>query len=244
MEACLPARTRRFASRRSRGLSRRLSAAPSRWSQARRYEAVLWENVAYLVGDDRRAKAFEVLRTRVGLSPVRILAAGDALDSFGDRADRLREVATIVLELGGDLDVVLAGPLAEARRAVKRLPGIGDPGADWLLLLAGKLRTLAPESNALRVLLRLGYGEEKKSYAASYRSVNDAVADELPEDTGELISPAPAPPPPRTGALPAERSGLRGVPARGAALSLPCVLQRSRITLARWPPFVLFTSSP
>ena len=48
----------------------------------------------------------------------------------------------------------------KARRALKRFPGIADPGADKLLLFAGVTPYLALDSNGLRVLLRLGYGEE------------------------------------------------------------------------------------
>lgn len=41
--------------------------------------------------------------------------------------------------------------------------------------------TLAPDSNALRVLLRLGYGEESKNYATTYRSAVKATSGELPD---------------------------------------------------------------
>lgn len=36
---------------------------------------VLWENVAYLVGDEQREVAFRALRERVGTKPAEILAA-------------------------------------------------------------------------------------------------------------------------------------------------------------------------
>jgi len=39
------------------------------------FALVLWEKVAYLAPDERRARAFEMLRTRVGLTPQAILAA-------------------------------------------------------------------------------------------------------------------------------------------------------------------------
>ena len=39
--------------------------------------------------------------------------------------------------------------------------------------------TLAPDSNALRVLLRLGYGDESKNYAKTYRSAVNATNAEL-----------------------------------------------------------------
>ena len=43
------------------------------------------------------------------------------------------------------------------------------------------------DSNALRVLLRLGYGKEQTSYAASYRSIGEAVAAELPRNPERRI---------------------------------------------------------
>jgi hypothetical protein len=43
------------------------------------WELILWENVAYLVDDERRHEAMTVLRERVGISPVQILAAPAAL---------------------------------------------------------------------------------------------------------------------------------------------------------------------
>ena len=39
------------------------------------FELILWENVAYLVNDERRAQAFELLRQSVGTKPHEILAA-------------------------------------------------------------------------------------------------------------------------------------------------------------------------
>src|SRR6185436_5549192 len=69
----------------------------------------------------------------------------------------------------------------------KKFPGIGDPGADRLLLAGGSARTLAAESNGLRVLLRLGFGDESADYARSYRSVSKAVTGELPDDREWLL---------------------------------------------------------
>src|SRR5262249_50889504 len=56
---------------------------------------------------------------------------------------------------------------------------IGEPYADRILLFNGRKVTLAPDSNALRVLLRLGYGEESRNYSTTYRSVVNANSGEL-----------------------------------------------------------------
>jgi endonuclease-3 len=158
------------------------------------YELALWENVAYLVDDARRRAAFEGLRREVGFDPESILRAPEQLltEAIADggmqpgrRAEKVRRCAAIAGELGREAlaeAVRQGGPFA--RRILKRFPGIGDPGADKLLLFAGATRLLAPESNGLRVLNRLGFGEPhvegEGDYARAYRSAADAVAPELP----------------------------------------------------------------
>ena len=63
----------------------------------------------------------------------------------------------------------------KARAVLKRFPGIGDPGAEQDPALRGASSTMALESNGLRVAVRLGYGEEAKSYATTYRSALEAL---------------------------------------------------------------------
>ena len=46
---------------------------------------------------------------------------------------------------------------------------------------------LALDSNGLRVLFRLGYGDMARSYDGMYRSVQQAVTRELAADTNSLI---------------------------------------------------------
>ena len=62
-------------------------------------------------------------------------------------------------------------PLPEAQKALKKFPTIGDPSADKILLFTKTAPVAAIPSNCVHVLPRLGFGEEKKNYAASYRSV-------------------------------------------------------------------------
>ena len=76
---------------------------------------------------------------------------------------------------------------SSAKRALKKFPGIGDPGAEKILLFTETHPVLALESNGLRVLLRFGFGEEQKDYAASYRSVRAALEGQLPNDCKKLI---------------------------------------------------------
>jgi endonuclease-3 len=161
------------------------------------FEMILLENVAYLVGDEQREEAFDALRNRVGLSPVDLVTAHDEklleVARLGGmlpsgRVEKLRRIANIALqEFEGDLQSVLKQPLAKAKRALKKFPGIGDPGAEKILLFTRTHLVPAIESNGLRVLLRLGYGEERKSYSATYRAAQEAVKPELKEDFDWLI---------------------------------------------------------
>jgi endonuclease-3 len=63
---------------------------------------------------------------------------------------------------------------------------IGEPGAEKILLFCGALPVLALESNGLRALVRLGFGEDRKSYASTYKLVRAATSEQLPPDCGPL----------------------------------------------------------
>jgi endonuclease-3 len=90
-------------------------------------------------------------------------------------------------DFGGDLSSVLRLELAKARRALCRFPAIGEPGAEKILLFTRAHPVLALDSSGLRVLVRLGYGVERKSYAATYREVQASAAAELPHDCEALV---------------------------------------------------------
>lgn len=163
------------------------------------FELLLLENVAYLVSDQRREEAFKLLRKHAGTRPHEILAAGQEriLQSTKlggmhseQRAARLREIALIAMnEFGGDLRQALRLPLPKAKRALRKFPGIGEPGAEKILMLTRSYQVLGLDSNGLRVLVRLGFGEEKKkNYAATYRSVQETLSGQLIEDYDWLIS--------------------------------------------------------
>lgn len=159
-------------------------------------EQILWENVAYLVSDAQRGVAFEALRTRVGLTPDAILSAppgllGEVAALGGilpeNRVGKLTAIAAIARKIGGDLRRVVRKPLKEAKKALMQFPGIGDPGAEKILLLAGAHPVLALDSNALRVLVRLGFGTEKKGYQATYRSAQEAIGPQLKKSSAWLV---------------------------------------------------------
>ena len=162
------------------------------------FELILLENVAYLVSDERREEAFKILRQHGGTKPHELLSASDesilqATRLGGmhpdQRVARLREIALIAMnEFSGDLKQALKLPLPKAKLALRKFPSIGEPSAEKILLFTRSYPVLGLDSNGLRVLVRLGFGEEKKNYTATYRSVQEAIMDQLETDYAWLIS--------------------------------------------------------
>jgi len=151
------------------------------------FQMILWEQVGYLVTDAQRKVAFDALRTEAGLSADAIAAASDgtlhriarlgghmAADS---RGNRLRQSAELVLRRwNGDLGAALRLPVPQARKALAEFSGIGEPGADKILVFAGKARLLPLDSNGLRVLGRVGLIVEHKDYRKTYRGAQQVLA--------------------------------------------------------------------
>ena len=170
-----------------------LSPPPARTA----FELVLWEKVAYLASDRRRADVFAQFRDRIGLTPeatlhanrgliIEILTAGGM--NAVERASNVIATAELIIgEFDGSLDAICAGPLAEAKKQLKRIRGIADPGAEKILLLTHHHPVLGLDSNGLRVLTRLGYGTVAKSYSATYKSATTSAMAELGTEIEPLI---------------------------------------------------------
>jgi endonuclease III len=162
------------------------------------FELILYENIAYLVSDDRREKTFRELKKCVGLRPADVLTA--SLNQLAEiaalggifpelRARRLEESARMVRdEFGGNLRRALALDPVQAREALRKFPVIGEPGADKILLFTGTVPTLAPESNGLRVLMRLGFVKEHKNYSTMYRAAQTGLQSEYGNECAPLIA--------------------------------------------------------
>ncbi|HKO55173.1 MAG TPA: hypothetical protein VJ276_04800 [Thermoanaerobaculia bacterium] len=150
-------------------------APPSRdW-----FALVVLENVAYLVDDARRLSVFRALERSIGLTPSALLAAdlGTLASVIADggmkplmRAEKVRRCAEIAVEIGEQ-------PIT--RKLLQKFPGIGEPSADKILLFCLGVPSVAPDSNALRVLTRLGFVEEQRNHAATYRAAIEATRGEL-----------------------------------------------------------------
>lgn len=161
------------------------------------FELVMWENACYLLSDERRAAVLQGLRDQVGLDPHKIQNADRdvllALAKMGGmrpetRVFRWLEIARITIEhFDSNLGAIVALPYAEAKRALKQFPNIGEPGAEKILLYCGIGPGLPLDWNGSRVLLRIGYGRaNSKNYGAQYRSIQEAIAGELPKGAAQL----------------------------------------------------------
>jgi len=161
------------------------------------YEMLLYTLCGYPASEAACDKAFPVLKRDVGLDPDSILAAPEAklaqIMRLGGivpevRAQRLKEVAGMVKHVyGGNLRAVMKKPLPEVRKILKQFPTIGDPGADKILLFSKTVPIAAVPSNCVHVPTRLGFGEERKNYAASYKSAQEALRAELPAERAPLL---------------------------------------------------------
>ena len=161
------------------------------------FELIAWEKVAYLATDEKRANAFALLRNKIGLTPKKILAArrAELIDvlatgGFGapERAENLVKAAELVVgDFDGSLDQVCRRALPDAKKQLMRIYGIGEPGAEKILLFTRSHPVMGLDSNALRVLNRLGYGTVAKSYTTTYRAATAAAVPELGSDFDALI---------------------------------------------------------
>jgi endonuclease-3 len=155
------------------------------------YEMVLHRNAGYPQSDVNCDKGFAALKKEIGLKPADILAVPverlrEALRAGGIvpelRAERLRHIAACVeTEFGGDLDAVLKRSVAGAKKALRKFPTLGEAGAEKILLFTGTAPMAAVPSNCIHVPLRLGFGRENKNWAASYKSAQQTIREQLPE---------------------------------------------------------------
>src|SRR5262249_35904852 len=98
--------------------------------------------------------------------------------------------ARVVTEMGGVgvLRAAMKGNVQDAHKILRRFPSIGEPSADRILLLLHRKKTIAPDSNALRVLHRTDLIGEHATYSQTYRAAESAMERERPRDFPALIA--------------------------------------------------------
>jgi endonuclease III len=135
------------------------------------FALIVWENCAYLVDDERRAQTFATLRKTIGITPVKLVAAGPKKIEAAIREGGMQpphRAAKVFASAQLALDVT-KGEWAD-RKVLKRFPGIADPGAGKILLLCGFSDAPALDSNGLRVLERFHVVASGQAYGAAYRA--------------------------------------------------------------------------
>jgi endonuclease III len=167
------------------------------------YEMILFANCGYPATDAACTKGYEPLKAEVGTKPDQILKVPSAklakLTRDGGmlpklRAERLKLIARMVKEsFGGDLKWGLEKlmkdektpaekRLRRVKSALKEFPVIGEPGADKILLFSRMAPVAAVPSACTEVPQRIFFGQEDRNYGKGYRSAQEAMAAELPED--------------------------------------------------------------
>jgi len=140
------------------------------------------QTCGYPASDEACAKGWDALAKDVGTSAEAILAAPKSKLVKAMRAGgivpELR--ATRLVEIAKKADADLS-----TRAVLKKLPTIGDPGADKILLFTRKEAIAAVPSNATQVTERL-FGLEG-SYAQIYRASQKALDEELPKTADARI---------------------------------------------------------
>ncbi len=154
------------------------------------FQFLIWWQCGYPPSEERCARGWTALNEMTSVSAPELLAArpaelARALACGGLiprlRAARVREIARMTQEqFGGDLRRALEPlPAAEARKLLKRFPGIGLPGADRILLFAAIAPVAAVPSACPHVLPRIVVGREAASYTASYRQAQQLIESQV-----------------------------------------------------------------
>jgi len=155
------------------------------------YLFLIWWQCGYPPSEERCNRGWEALTAATGVSAaelaaarsatlVRALKAGGMVPEL--RAARVKSIARSVLEdYAGDLRAALAAlPGAEARKRLRKFPGIGAPGADRILLFGGLEPVAAVPSSSPYVLVRIESGREGAKYTATYATAQQLIEAQLP----------------------------------------------------------------
>jgi endonuclease III len=155
------------------------------------YEFLVWWHCGYPSSDEACFNGWAALKAEQDLAPAklakartptlaRLLQAGGFVAEL--RAQRIKSVAGEVMEeWGGNLSRALRGmPIAAAMKALKKLPGIGEPGAERILLFGDIAPVPAVPSNATQVAVRMQRGASFDAYTKDYREGRRLIEANVP----------------------------------------------------------------
>jgi len=150
----------------------------------------VWEVLSVHSTPKKVDQALGALRRARALTPDAMWRAPRAkLESAVQLAGPYTEQRLLALRTGVNLfrrsprlPEIIRGPLPEARRAIKPLPQLGEAGAQRMLLFAADHAVLPVDARVNRVGLRLGYGTASDAFRKSAKSVQHAIAVELPPE--------------------------------------------------------------
>lgn len=155
------------------------------------YLFLIWWHCGYPPSEERCNRGWEALTAATGVSAAELTAARSsqlarALKAGGMvpelRAARVKSIARTVLEdYAGDLRAALAAlPAGEARKVLRKFPGIGAPGADRILLFSGLEPVAAVPSGSPYVPVRIESGREGAKYTATYAQAQQLIETQSP----------------------------------------------------------------
>jgi len=155
------------------------------------YQFLVWWHCGYPPSDEACNAGWASLKAEQDVAPAklvkarasvlaRLLKPGGLIPDL--RAQRLKDIAAEVLEeWGGDLSRALqAMPAAAVIKTLKKLPGIGEPGAERIILFGGIAPLPAVPSNATQVAVRMQHGAPFGSYTKDYREGRRLIEAEIP----------------------------------------------------------------
>lgn len=150
------------------------------------YEFLVWWHCGYPPSAQHCAKGWQSLRREIGVAPRQLarvskaklaaaLEAGGIVPAL--RAARLKEIAARVQrEYAGDLLSALSRlSAAQVRKTLKTFPGIGNPGADRIVLFSRLSPLAAVPSACPHVLVRILEGPESNKYVATYAAAQSIL---------------------------------------------------------------------
>lgn len=137
-----------------------------------------WENVKRAIDNLRREDLLEP-RALYGLSVEELEQMIRPAGYFRIKARRLRNLlAFLVKRYRGSLEAMFRTPMAELRRRLLQVHGIGPETADSILLYAGGLPTFVVDAYTHRVFARHGW----IGFDADYYQLKDLFEGSLPHD--------------------------------------------------------------